>query len=83
MYSPCACVPQLCSVLPHNLLPYDFIQVTISPQNMAVPYYVIEIHILPFLPQPNVDPVILQLYPIYEDEEERAYVRGSASVHTV
>jgi len=48
-----------------------------------VPYYVIEIHVYPFLPRPDVDPVVLQLHPIYQDEEEKAYFRGAASAYSV
>ncbi len=50
---------------------------------MYVPYYVIEIHIFPFKPEPHIDPIILQLHPIYEDEEERVYLRGAASIRQV
>ncbi len=48
-----------------------------------MPVYVIEIEIKPFVPNPSVDRIVLQLHPVYEDEEERCYFRRTASVQAV
>ena len=48
-----------------------------------VPRYVVEITILPFSHRPGIDPAVLQLYPIFQDEEGRVYLRGVASLHSV
>ena len=45
--------------------------------------YVIEVEILPFCTDPTIDPAVLQLHPVYEDEEGRCYFRRSASLQPV
>ncbi len=37
----------------------------------------------PFKYRLDVDPTVLQLHPLYEDEEGRVYMRGIASLHSV
>jgi hypothetical protein len=53
------------------------------PQGVKIPTYVVEIVIHPFQYHLDVDPAILQLHPVYEDEEGRVYMRGTASLHCV
>ena len=50
---------------------------------MHIPSYVVELRILPFKYRTDVDPTVLQLHPLYEDEEGRVYMRGVASLHSV
>ena len=50
---------------------------------MNVPKYVVEITIHPFTYRKDVEPIVLQLHPVHEDEEGRVYMRGSASLHPV
>ncbi len=52
-------------------------------QGILMPVYVIEIKIKPFVPDPTIEKTILQLHPVYEDEEERSYFRRTASVQAV
>lgn len=52
-------------------------------QGMKIPIYVVEIVMFPFQYRLDVDPTLLQLHPIYEDEEGRVYMRGTASLHHV
>ena len=49
-------------------------------QGVDVLYYVIEISILPFVYDPELPPMVLQLYPIYQNEQGRCYFRGSTSL---
>ena len=53
------------------------------PQGVSVPKYVVEITIHPFTYRKDVEPIVLQLHPVHEDEEGRVYMRGSASLHPV
>ena len=39
-----------------------------------------EISILPFVRDPMLPPMVLQLYPIYQDEQGRCFVRGTTSL---
>ena len=52
-------------------------------QGVLMTEYIIEIEILPFCKDPTVDPCVLQLHPVYEDEEGRCYFRRSASLQPV
>ena len=52
----------------------------IHPQGDTVPYYVVEISILPFVPNASLSPMVLQLHPIYQSERGRCYFRGSTSL---
>ena len=49
-------------------------------QGVSIPYYVVEISILPFIRDPTLPPMVLQLYPIYQNEQGRCYFRGSTSL---
>jgi hypothetical protein len=46
------------------------------------PRYIVEITIHPFVYK-AIDPVALQLHPVYEDEEGRCYFRRTASTAAV
>ena len=45
-----------------------------------MPYYVVEITILPFVPNPALSPMALQLHPVYQSETGHCYFRGSTSL---
>ena len=47
------------------------------------PKYIVEITIHPFFYKAVADPVVLQLHPVYEDEEGRCYLRRTASTAAV
>ena len=52
-------------------------------QGVMQPRYIVEITIHPFVYKAIADPVVLQLHPVYEDEEGRCYLRRTASTAAV
>ena len=52
-------------------------------QGVQLPIYVIEIRILPFVPNPSAHEDTLQLAPVYQNEEGTSFLRKTASNKSV